>query len=335
MGTPRSVEQRRAGRRVGGTAALLAACAFLSIPGAMAQGIRPNATLDTANILIGQQAHLRLSVDYRVDQGGSPTITWPAILDTLTSELPVLHDSHVDTLLPDRSTDPYLFRQERTLTITSWDSGYWAIPPFHFLVNGDTVSTDPLLLTVNTVAVDTTQAFRPIKGIYTVRFNLLDWLRENWTWITAGWFVLLLILGFIVFYKRRRSVLKEAAPAPPPVPAHVLALRALEELRAKKLCEQGLVKEHCAGLADILRAYIETRYDVPALERTTDELIAALRPTSLDQEKRSELEHLLQLADLAKFAKWRPSLPETDKMLANAFLFVQHTTDERTHAPQP
>lgn len=314
--------------------AVLALLAFTGTA-AMAQAIQPKAALDTASILIGQQAHLRISVDYRVDQGTPAHITWPMVGDTLTGEVQVVHDSHIDTILPDKAGDPYLFRQERTLTITAWDSGYWAIPPFRFVVNGDTVPTDPLLLTVNTVPVDTTKAIRPIKGIYTVPFSLADWLHDNWPWLVGGLAVLAAIAALIIHFKRRPPRTKEEAPPPPPIPAHILALRELEELRAKKLCEQGQVKEHCAGLADILRAYIEKRFNVPAMEQTTDELIAALRPTSLGKEKLSELTNLLQLADLAKFAKWKPGLPETDSMLANAVSFVQHTADHTTHAPLP
>ncbi|MBK9421587.1 MAG: hypothetical protein IPN44_11160 [Flavobacteriales bacterium] len=319
-------------------AALLCAAAGLFTPVAMAQdanSIRVSAKLDTASILIGEQAHLLLSVDYRVDQGGSTTIIWPTIGDTITGKVPVLLDSHVDTILPEKNADPYHFRQQRTLTITSWDSGYWAIPPFRFISGADTLATDPLLLTVNTVPVDTTKAIRPIKGIYTVPFSFADWLRDNWPWLAGGLALLSAIIALVIYVKRRKPKGKEVAPPPPPVPAHLLALRALEELRAQKLCEQGLVKAHCAGLADILRAYIEKRFRVPAMEQTTDELMGALRISALSKDKQTELRNILQLADLAKFAKWKPSLPETDQMLATAMAFVQQTADQHTDAPLP
>ena len=115
---------------------------------ASAQEVRPLATLDSASILIGQQAHVDLRVSYRVDQGATPAIEWPAIADTLTAHIAVVHDSHLDTVAPQKDKDPYLLEQTRTLTITSWDSGYWAIPPFVFVIDGDTVETNALLLTV-------------------------------------------------------------------------------------------------------------------------------------------------------------------------------------------
>ena len=138
-----------------------AVLAVLLVPGgaAVAQ-TAPEAALDRDQLLIGQQAQLTLSVTYRVDQGNANTIGWPAIGDTLTAYVEVVKDSGVDTILPDKAGDPYLFKQVRTLSITSWDSGYWAIPPFRFAVNGDTVETKALLLTVNTVQVDTAGALK-------------------------------------------------------------------------------------------------------------------------------------------------------------------------------
>ncbi|MBK8581331.1 MAG: hypothetical protein IPL86_05680 [Flavobacteriales bacterium] len=133
-----------------------------------------------------------------------PSIDWPAISDTLTGKISVLLDSHVDTILPEKAADPYHFRQQRTLTITSWDSGYWAIPPFRFIANGDTLVTDPLLLTVNTVPVDTTKAIRPIKGIYTVPFSFMDWLRDNWPWVAGGLALLAAIVALVIYFKRRK-----------------------------------------------------------------------------------------------------------------------------------
>lgn len=307
---------------------MLAACP------AAAQGISAKARLDTSSILIGQQARLLITLDHRVDQVPGNSITWPAIADTLTAHVSVLHDSHVDTLIPDKAADPYLLRQQRTLTITSWDSGYWAIPPFRFTVNGDTVSTDPLLLTVNTVPVDTTKAIRPIKDIYQVPFSLMDWLREHGAWLGGGLALLAAVIALLRWLKRRKPRARPEAPPPPPVPPHVQALRELEELQARNLCAHGQVKEHCAGLADILRAYVERRWQVPALERTTEELIAALRHAPLQNADRDALQILLQAADLAKFAKWRPALPETDQMTAQAFAFVRRTAPAPDDAPK-
>lgn len=310
------------------------ACAVLSLlaPAVMAQDVKPVAALDTASILIGQQAHLELSVTYHVDKGAMD-IVWPAITDTVTSKLPILHDSHVDTILPDKQNDPYLFKQTRTLTITSWDSGYWAIPPFTFVINGDTVGTDPLLLTVNTVEADTSKAFRDIKEIYTVPFSLVDWVREHWPWLAGGIAAVAILTALIIFLYRRSRRPKPPVPEAPKAPLHVRTILALEALQQKKLWEQDRTKDYYIELTDILRGYVQERYGIPAMEQTTDELLAGLRLSSMATAPREQLAHLLRLADMVKFAKWKALPTENEQVMASAIRLVQETADTRPDAP--
>lgn len=316
---------------------LLQAATALAIlamaPGASAQNIKPVAVLDTATILIGQQAHLELSVTYRVDKG-PVNIQWPQIADTLTAKVPVLLDSRVDTILPDKKNDPFLFKQTRTLTITSWDSGYWAIPPFIFTINGDSMGTDPLLLTVNTVEVDTSKAFRDIKGIYTLPFSLVDWLRDHWPWIAGGVAVAAILTALLIFLRRRRRKPQVVAvPDAPVLPLHVRTLLALEALQQQKLWQQDRQKEYHTQLTEILRSYVEERYGVRAMEQTTDELMAALRLSPMPGALREQLAQVLRLADMVKFAKWKALPAENEQAMASAINLVQQTADTRPDAP--
>ncbi len=314
------------------TAGLVVCSATLLATMANAQEVKPHASLDTNQILIGQQAHVELTVTYRADKG-SMNIQWPAIADTITAKVPILHDSHVDTILPDRAGDPYLLEQVRTLTITSWDSGYWAIPPFHFIINGDTVGTDPLLLTVHTVPVDTTQAFRDIKEIYTVPFSLWAWLQDHWPWIAGGAAIVAVLTALVLFLIKRKHRPKPAVPEAPKAPLHVRTLLALEALQQKKLWESDRQKEYHSELTDILRGYTEERYGVRALEQTTDELLASLRLSSMPTASREQLAQVLRLADMVKFAKWKALPAENEQAMAAAVRLVQETADTRPDAP--
>lgn len=311
------------------------ACALLW-PAAQlsAQGPKPVAVLDSSSILIGQQAHINLSVTYRADQG-PVTVQWPAITDSLAAHVAVVHDSHVDTILPDKQGDPFLFRQVRRLTITSWDSGYWAIPPFRFIINGDTAETDPLLLTVNTVPVDTTQAIRDIKGNYTVPFSLLAWLQENWRWIAGGLAaVAVLIALFIFLYRRsRRPKPMAVVPEAPKQPLHIRTLLALEALQQKKLWQQGRTKDYYSELTDIIRSYVEERFRVPAMEQTTDELLLGLRMSAMPRGQQEQLAPVLRLADMVKFAKWNTIPAENEQAMAAAIKLVQETAGNTPDAP--
>jgi hypothetical protein len=85
-----------------------------------------------------------------------------------------------------------------------------------------------------------------------------------------------------------------------------LALKKLRVLAQKALWRSGAVKEHCAELTFILREYLEKRYEVPALESTSEELLSRLKSTDFPMELRPDLENILAQADLAKFAKAIP-----------------------------
>ncbi len=320
----------------GGTPSVIVLVASLLLAPALssAQGVKPEATLDKDQILIGQQAHLLLSVSYRTDQN-LRTVGWPNVGDTLTGKIDVVKDSGVDTIQPDKQNDPLLRKLTRTLTITSWDSGYWAVPPFVFTINGDTMETQPMLLTVNTVPVDTSAAIKDIKEIYEVPYGWVDWLREHWPWVAGGVGAAAILAWAIVWFLRRsRRPKTVAAPAEPEKPLHVRTLLALEEVEKKKLWQQGLVKEYHSAVTDILRGYIEERFQVPALESTTDDLLGILRMSSMGAGQREQLANLLRMADMVKFAKWTPLPTENEQLLAGAVKLVQQTSDTLIDAPR-
>lgn len=291
----------------------------------VAQDLQPVAELDTQAIRIGEQTRLKLSVNYRVDQGAPVKILWPAITgDTLTGHIEVLEDSGVDTVVnPD---DPMRFQQMRQFRITSFDSGYWAIPPFRFVVNGDTMESNALLLGVETVDVDTTQAIKDIKEIYELPFSLVDWLREHWQWFAGGAAILAVLTALALFLTRRRRK-PEVVPEAPPKSLQQRMLEALAEIDQRKLWQQGLVKQYQSEVTDLLRACVEERYGVPALEKTTDELIAELGVSAMNRDARELLANMLRLADLVKFAKYTALPSENEQLMASAVRFVHLTTD--------
>jgi hypothetical protein len=302
---------------------------FLLLPlSVIGQDMQPLAELDTQLIRIGEQTRLKLSVNYRVDKGEEVHITWPTITgDTLTGHIEVLEDSGVDTVV--NETDPYRFQQLRQLRITSFDSGYWAIPPFRFVVNGDTLETNPLLLGVETVEVDTAQAFRDIKEIYELPFSWVDWLREQWPWFAGG---LAVIVAVLVLMRYLRRTPKAVIPEAPPKSLRDRMLETLTEIEGRKLWQQGLVKQYQSEVTDLLRRHVEERFGVPALERTTDDLMAELRVSAMSGGQRELLGNMLRLADMVKFAKYTALPAENEQLMASAVRFIMDTTEPHDHA---
>ncbi|MCW3102099.1 MAG: hypothetical protein JWO09_539 [Bacteroidetes bacterium] len=315
--------------------ALLSALLFISLS-STAQEIKATAKLDSNSIVIGQQVKLELSIQYRADKGKHVQVTFPQITDTIRKEIEVVSQSKVDTIID--KNDPFLFTQVKTLYITSFDSGYWAMPPFKFDVNTDTagVLTEPLLLQVSTVAVDTTQALKDIKAPYEEAYSWVDWLKDNMYVVYTGLAAILVIIIIIILIRKMRNVKPpEIVVEVPKIPAHIIALEKLEKLRQQKLWQEGKLKAYHSSLTDILREYIENRFKISAMEQTTDEIIYGFRNAAVDEESKRKLKQVLMLADLVKFAKEQPLADENEASMSNVSDFINGTKREEEYSIDP
>ena len=189
------------------------------------------------------------------------------------------------------------------------------------------VGQDSIRITVNDVAdVDTTTAdIKDISGILRQPYTFWEIFR----WILLALGIVVLIVGGIFLYRRykEKKTLSLFAPKPvPPLPPHVRALQALEELRTQQLWQQGRVKEYYTVLTDIVRLYLEEAYDIPSAEMTSEQTLEGFRAApAYSPEPYQRLHQILDTADMVKFAKSEP-LPHThDLCLANAVAFVKET----------
>lgn len=299
---------------------------FLLIQQVRAQNaVRIQVKTDAAKITVGDQ------VRYFIEATADTTQTrlqWASFPDTFNT-LEIVEKGKIDTT---RSGSMVTYKQR--LLITGFDSGLFRIPAFVLLGRNkdgstDTLRTDTLQLLVQTVAVDTTQAFKSIKGIVAVKVSWKDYI-----WYIAGGLLLLLaIIGITVYLVRNRK--PKAKPTEPEVMEtdQERALRLLDELVEKHLWEQNKVKEYYTELTDIVRSYIEARFQTPALELTTDELLKKAKKNREMIPFVPALSSLLHTADLAKFAKASPSPEEHISAIDMAKHFVS-ISKPRIEVPQ-
>lgn len=279
-----------------------------------------SATLDRDSILIGEQVVLTLEVD----PDGLP-VTWPVIGDTLAPHIEVVGDSGLDTLQTDASGGPTGVRVVRQLLLTSFDTGYWAVPSLRFRIGMQDLESKAFLVHVQGVELDSAATPKDIKPIHELPFSMLWWLRENWIWGAGGGAIALAVIALILLVRRARRKAPAAEVEAPPVPLHERVLMQLEALDKERVWQQGDHKGYQSRLTDLLRGYIEERYRVPALERTTDELLHELRVSPLSMEQQSLIGNLLRLADMVKFAKALPSPQENEQMMVSAVRFIHET----------
>ena len=296
---------------------LISVLANLLIGSSFAQDATVKAVVDSQEILIGDQVNLDLSVEINDES----TVAWPLFKDTITGQIEIIESSIPDTTK--KETGETIIHQR--LVITSFDTGFMVIPPVEFVFNQDslqTLSTEPILLFVSDIPVEMEADIKEIKEPYDVPFNWKRYIK----WILLALAIIAAIVVGIILYKKYRKEPEEPIARPKPKrPAHEIALEKLEALRQKKLWQNDKTKEFYIELSDIIREYIEFQFDVLALEMTTDQTISALKLKGLEDEKIRPLKAMLQMADLAKFAKYKPISNENEQNFDIARTFVNQT----------
>jgi hypothetical protein len=293
-----------------------------------AQEFQAIAKLDQTAIRIGDQTKLHLTVYQHVKQ----QISFPVIADTLNSKIQVTGSSKQDTI-PDQN-DPDHIAVTKTLIITGFDAGTYTIPAFVFTGKEGTVKTNELSLLVQSVKVDTTKNIYDIKQPLAVSYTFADWIKDNWQWVLFPLLAALLIAGAVYYLIRNKKKKPLADLVKPGLPAHIIALNQLTELRDKKLWQQEKVKEYYSELSDVLREYLEKRYSIKTQERTTDEIFESLEKVGLAAKSKNTLHQLLTTADLVKFAKEKPSAPENEQCITDAISFVSDTKKTESLHPE-
>jgi len=295
-----------------------------------AQRIKASAHLDSTNILLGDQVKLFLEIDHPKNIN----IEFPEVPDTIQSLIEVLGRSAIDTFELDNEE---FQKQIQSFTITCFDSGSYRIPPYWFKidVNGtiDSIPSNGVTLNVYSMEIDTTKGPTDIKMPYGAPLTL----KEVTPYILGV--MLIGAIVFLILYSIKRKKNNKpifARPQRPKEPAHVVALRELDRIKSEKIWQKGKTKQYYSEVTEALRVYIEERFEIPAMEQTSDETIESFkfRRDLLSEKLFTNLSQILKLADLVKFAKYKP-LPDDDNMtLVNAFFFVNETKKEEVKKPE-
>jgi hypothetical protein len=139
------------------------------------------------------------------------------------------------------------------------------------------------------------------------------------TWTGPALALLLLLLSCWAVWRRRAA--RDAT-----LSASQWALRELEAIPLPTESSNG-VEPFYTRVSDVVRRYLELRYQLPAPEQTTAEFLEALRRSpQLPPEQQKILRELLQRCDLVKFARAQPSREDCGQAAALARGFVQQTT---------
>ena len=146
------------------------------------------ATMDSSAIWQGEQIAIKLELVQ--DKDAQVELLIPQ--NNLTEDLEIINVSKADTI----DIKNNRIQIDREIIITSFDSGFYSIPPIKAVLNNDTFATEPLSLKVVPMQVDEENLdLKDIKNVWSPRFVLFDYI-PSYVWIIL---LVLLLIGVGVY----------------------------------------------------------------------------------------------------------------------------------------
>ncbi len=304
---------------------LIMSCFSMSSASLYSQDVRVSAKPDTTAILIGDQIWFTVTVD----KPGGLILNHLRLRDTLVNKIEILQGPVSDTL---SSSDNRVVIRDRYL-ITSFDSGRYEIPPFYAeMVSDEGVKrfySEYSYLSVKRSDIapqDTTMHFfdiiPPYKAPITIG-ELLPWFLAVIALAAIAYFV-------VKYFMNRKKESDEVIADDVVEAAHILAYRNLEKLKGEKLWQKGEYKEYYTRLSDIVRVYIDMRFSMNSMESTTGEIMDEISVFEVvEGEPADSLRQVLELADMVKFAKFKPDSSDCELSMEQAWSFISMTRKEK------
>ena len=215
-----------------------------------------------------------------------------------------------------------------TYKLTTFETGHLGIPAFEFFWY-DSLGTQ-------------NSAFSPKKAIFiksllpadTSGLDIKDIIgpkplpRHWWPYILAGLVLLIIVaLGYLLYRRKIKAIEIHRVPAEPP---YDIAIRELTLLKEKDLPGKGKIKQYYIELSNIIRRYIEGRFNINAVEATTYELKKIFKHPELSREEALNALSFLFRSDLVKFAKFIPEshIPIEDYEQVKGFIITTKPVEE-------
>ncbi len=303
------------------------------LPAAPSEPTSPDAPTVTARVdkpeaRVGDALQLSITA---VGQVATPVI--------LPENIDLSPFSELNRRLEEKDLGDGKMRREFTLTVAAYQTGSLEIPAVEVTYFGKggrvlTARTSPIPVSITSLIANEPEP-KLKDDAAPVPVVQRDYL---YAYIAAGLAAAGLGALLALFIRRRLRNRAQHRPAPPPRPAHEVALERLDRLGAQ-LAGADDLRPFVFELSEIIRQYLGARFNFDSLELTTEELVLRLRRRVPVQEMRGfvlgEAEGWLAGCDLVKFAKIAPSMAEARGALETAIRIVEASRPRPEPAAQP
>lgn len=278
------------------------------------QNINVTASTDTSDYLVGDYIQFTIKAEY--DDGirlSPPSLTDKLGILEVIKVLPVTFEEEKNV-------------QQFNYIISGYDSARVVISPIpitYFTSDNSepqTTQTNEAVVFIHTLEVNPSEDIKDVKAPVRIPFDWVFWL------IVISIILLVALIAYFLYKKFKKPdeevrIIRKA----PPTPIHILALRDLDKLDAKKLWQQGQVKDYHSEITEIIRKYFEDRYNFNSLEMTTAQSMVVLNRVMDNQKMISLTGGFLENADMVKFAKFEPQPSINEEMMKQAYQIVENT----------
>jgi len=288
----------------------------------------------------------------------SSTIT---IGDLITYTVKITHDEGVAVQLPSLGENlggfeirDYIDHEPRRendkivhqvdYIISTFETGEFEIPPISvsYTIPPDTIEnilkTPSIEIIVESVNPSEDGDIREIKPPWEIPFNWKPIVLIG----SIVLFSILFIIGLIyVIRKRRKGESIIPRKLEPPRPPHEVAYEELKRLADSDYLEKDEIKLYYSEVSDIIRRYVEGRYQIIAMELTTTEVLDQLKFVEIEKEHFEDFVRFLESCDLVKFAKYIPTEIENEEIwqlathIVDVTKWIELVTEESEEVSEP
>jgi hypothetical protein len=277
-------------------------------------------TLKVSNTQISTAEELSLVLEATADEKWG--VVFPEIQDSLDKFRVI--DRTMETRRLD--TDGNLI-YTRTYTLEPFLPGDYIITPFEITFEEED-GFYSFSYVSDEIYVEVSSVLPPLLGEQDIEeiWGPLSLQRRMVLWIVISGISLAAAGTGLVYVARRRSVYRSSSTALNPLEA---ALNELDILLSKKLIELGRYREFYDSISDLIRRYVESRFNIRAPEQTTEEFLQNVRHSIALSKHTSLLEEFLRGCDLVKFACYEPSFKEVERTVHTCESFLTGTAVKR------
>ena len=252
--------------------------------------------VDRAFLTVGDRVNYRLSVRH-------PAAVKIVALDTSET----LRDFEIKEEKSFEDADGINAVSGKAASMTNFTLGEYVLAPAKIKYldargNPKEILSNKLYLSVESIDKNqkASSDIADIKGVVGFRSG-------RWIWISFLLSLGLVSIGALIWYRHRQNL-----AALNQIAGHSLlspdeeAYQALHQLFDSDILRRGQYKLYYSRISEIVRRYLERRYQFLALESTTAELMEELPALDVDSSIRTSIRQLLESCDLVKFAKHVP-----------------------------